>query len=120
MKKIYWTIVIVVLILVVVLVLKSNDNFGIVKKGDDVRENIVNERSSSVLCALDLYRQADSEGMNFSSQCLGVCGDFVVDVVHAPRNEIDDLIENQCGDYNSGEIIRFIELNQEGELVRIE
>ena len=121
MKKSYWTIVIVVLILVVVLVLRGNENLGVVKNGvvGDVREEIASKQASAVLCALELYRQADAEGMNFSSQCLGICGDFVVDVVHNPRDESDDQVENQCEDYRSGNIGRFIELDQEGNIVKI-
>jgi len=121
MKKIYWTIGIIVLVIVVVLILKNSGDSWFVKKGGDldVGEKVVDEQGSVVLCALELYRQADATGMNFSSQCLGVCGDFAVDVVHVPRDEVDNLPDNQCEAFRNGEVGRFIELDQEGELVRI-
>ena len=122
MKKIYWTVGIIVLVVIVVLVLKSSGDSWLVKKGEnlDVGENVADEPGSSFLCALELYRQADATGMNFSSQCLGICGDFAVDIVHNPRDDaIDNLIENQCESFRNGEVNHFIELDQEGEIVRI-
>lgn len=73
-----------------------------------------------VVCALNLYNQAKDSGMIFSSQCLGVCGDYAVDVVHTPREEIDDQTENQCEDYINGNVNHFIELDHSGNIVRIE
>jgi hypothetical protein len=57
--------------------------------------------------------------INFSSQCLGNCYNYVVDISHNPRLEEDDLKENQCPDYLSGKLKHFIELDPEGRLIRI-
>ncbi len=54
-----------------------------------------------------------------NSQCLGTCGDYAVDIVHVPRTEGDNLIENQCEDYKTGKVNHFIELDKNGEIVRI-
>ena len=70
-------------------------------------------------CAVGLYEKAKQEGMNFSSQCLGTCGDFAVDIVHVPRNKEDDKPENQCNEYLQGKVTKFIELDKEGAIVRI-
>jgi len=69
-------------------------------------------------CALKLYEQA-KESMELSSQCLGVCGDYAVDIVHVPRAPEDDLPENQCEAYRKGEVQHFIELDKYGNLVRV-
>ena len=45
--------------------------------------------------------------------------DDAVDVVHVPRNDVDNLIGNQCKDYREGRVSHFIELDKEGNDVRI-
>jgi len=67
-------------------------------------------------CALEKFADFTEE---LNSQCLGVCGDYAVDIVHVPRTAEDDLAENQCEDYRSGIVSNFIELNSGGEVVRI-
>ncbi|GBE19529.1 hypothetical protein BMS3Abin17_00253 [archaeon BMS3Abin17] len=57
--------------------------------------------------------------MEFSSQCLGSVGDYAVDIVHVPRNDEDNLVENQCEDFRSGKVTHFIELDKEGNIARI-
>jgi len=73
--------------------------------------------------ALELYQQKKAQGMEFSSQCLGtiyVNGiGYVVDIVHVPRSKEDNKIENQCQDYREGKVSHFIELDKNGEIVRI-
>ena len=79
----------------------------------------VREQQEAVLCALNLYEQKRAEGMQFSSQCLGACGNYAVDVVHVPRNGEDNNPENQCEDYREGRVRNFIELDKEGDIVRV-
>jgi len=109
MKKLYW-ILIVILILIVV-------GFFV------FRDNIENEQEEQIIAqALTLYEQKKAEGMQFSSQCLGTIGDevkYVVDIVHVPRSSEDNKPENQCEDYRTGKVSHFIELDKDGNLVRI-
>ena len=79
----------------------------------------VTEQQNTVNCALNLYQQAKNSGMQFSSQCLGTCGNYAVDIVHVPRNSKDNLLENQCADFLSGKVSSFIELDESGEIIRI-
>ena len=79
----------------------------------------VKEQQDATECALGLYEQKKAEGMNFSSQCMGTCIGYAVDVVHVPRIEEDNLVENQCADFREGRVGRFIELDKDGEIVRI-
>jgi len=79
----------------------------------------VNEQQVAILCAENLYESFTILTVEISSQCLGTCGDYAFDIVHAPRTEEDNLIENQCEDYRSGNVSHFIELDKEGNVVRI-
>lgn len=43
---------------------------------------------------------------------------WVLDIVHNPRQEIDDLPENQCPAMVQGSAQHFVELDLEGNLIR--
>ncbi len=73
-------------------------------------------QQATISCADDLFANFTQEK---SSQCLGTCGNYAVDIVHVPRTEEDNLAENQCADYGNGIINNFIELDKNGEIVRI-
>lgn len=45
--------------------------------------------------------------------------DWVVDLVHEPRLPLDDLPENQCQAYVEGQAKHFVELDLDGNLVRV-
>lgn len=77
------------------------------------------EQQEIIDCTLQLYQQKKTEGIEFSSQCLGNCGDYAVDIVHVPRSQEDNLIENQCEDYRVGKVNYFIELDKDGNIVRV-
>lgn len=44
---------------------------------------------------------------------------WVVDIVHSPRQEIDDLPQNQCSAYLEGRAKHFVELDLEGDVIRV-
>lgn len=77
------------------------------------------EQQEAISCALNLDNEKKNSGMNFSSQCLGTCKNYSVDIVHVPRTSEDNLIENQCQDFREGRTINFIELDDKGEIVRV-
>lgn len=79
--------------------------------------NEVLEQQQAINCALNLYNQKKFI-MNFSSQCLGDCGNYAVDVVHNPRNSEDDKPENTCLDYPL-KVFKFIELDKDGNIVKV-
>lgn len=45
--------------------------------------------------------------------------DWVIDIVHDPREPIDDLPENQCGAFRDGRVDKFIEFTTSGKAIRI-
>jgi len=78
----------------------------------------VKAQHDAIDCALKLYMtQKPTSGYN--SECLGLCKDYAVDVVHVPRNADDDKSENQCLAYNEKQVGSFIELDASGNVVRI-
>jgi len=79
----------------------------------------VKEQQDAILCAGNLYLGEKDKNIVFDSQCLGVCGDYAVDIVHVPRTEEDNKVENQCEDYRQGKIKHFIELDKEGNVVGV-
>lgn len=44
---------------------------------------------------------------------------WVADIVHSPRQSIDDLAQNQCPAYLEGRATHFVELDLEGNVVRV-
>jgi hypothetical protein len=78
--------------------------------------NYVLEQQKIINCAFEKFDNFSDE---INSQCLGVCDDYAVDIVHVPRSVEDNKIENQCEDYANGVINHFIELDKDENVVRI-
>jgi hypothetical protein len=70
-----------------------------------------------------MYDRAKTEGKNFDSgPCLGIIpgfSDWVVDIAHNPRLPIDDDPANQCEAYRTGQAHHFIELDPNGNVIKI-
>jgi len=136
MKKIYLILTILVFILLVWLSLKflvKGNEENKVNEGKWVKDSrgvwinygnpsetpdYVVAQQRIIDCALNLY-QNNKTKINLSSQCLGACENYAVDIVHVPRTKEDNLIENQCSDYNEGRLDKFIEIDKDGNVVRI-
>jgi hypothetical protein len=54
------------------------------------------------------------------SESLPALPDWVVDIAHDPRQSIDDAPENQCQRYRDGEAEHFVELGEDGTLIKAE
>ena len=68
-----------------------------------------------------LYRQRKELRENFSNgPCLSnaLMPGWVLDLVHNPRQPIDDLPENQCNSFVEGRSKHFVELDIEGDLIK--
>jgi len=83
--------------------------------------NYILEQQELMSCAFDKFTDfaEETSSEEISSQCLGICGDYAIDIVHVPRTTEDDLEENQCADFREGRVSHFIELDRFGEIVRI-
>lgn len=91
-------------------------NFELIEK---IRAGKKDMEQTAMKCALVLYEQEIARGIELNSQCLGVCGGYAVDIVHVPRVNEDNILENQCSDYREGRVSKFIELDKNGDIVRI-
>jgi len=80
------------------------------------------EEHHAVAAAKDAYAEAKAEGVDFTDgPCLGVIMEnWVADVAHDPRQDVDDEPENQCEAFRSGEADHFVELDLDGNLIRAE
>ena len=100
--------------------IKDSKGLYVMHGNPDSVPDDVKVQQNALGCAGELYVAEGLKYVNFSSQCLGTCGNYAVDIVHVPRTSEDDLKENQCSDYLDGKVKHFIELNSQGQVVRIE
>lgn len=69
-----------------------------------------------------LYRDRKTIGVDFSTgPCLtnDLSPDWVADIVHNPRQSLDNLPENQCPAFLEGRASHYVELDLEGEVIRV-
>jgi hypothetical protein len=90
--------------------------------GDDVSDD---ERSRAVGAAKQAYEQAVTRGDDLDkgpciAESLPELADWVADIAHDPREDVDDDPENQCDRYREGEASHFVELSPDGDLIRAE
>jgi hypothetical protein len=83
------------------------------------------ERDQAVSAAMGAYDDAEAKGVDFTpgpciAEQLPGLDDWVADVAHDPREDVDDEAENQCQRYRDGEASHFVELDPEGNLIRAE
>jgi hypothetical protein len=80
------------------------------------------ERDAAVAAAGQAYDEAIEQGVDMSNgPCLGVIMDnWVADVAHEPREDLDDESANQCEAYRRGDADHFVELDPDGNVIRVE
>ncbi len=81
------------------------------------------EKDKAIAAAKFIYAGKAKEDLG-AGPCLseGIPGvsDWVVDVVHEPRQAVDDRPANQCQSYRDGDTHHFVELTPTGQLIRAE
>jgi hypothetical protein len=128
-KSIYLILIFILLLIggIIITIIKSNEDTWIkdekgvwVTHGNPYEkpENVIKQHEA-IAKAQEMYNQEKSNGVNFTTQCLGTAGIYAVDIVNVPRTPEDDLKENQCKDYVERRVVNFIELDQNGSIVRI-
>jgi hypothetical protein len=90
--------------------------------GEDVSGE---ERDQAVTAAKRAYEDAVARGEKLDdgpciAENLPDLPDWVADVAHDPRQDVDDQSENQCRRYRDGEASHFVELTPDGELIKAE
>jgi|CXWK01.1.fsa_nt_gi hypothetical protein len=112
--------VIAIVSLAIVYVHETNP-FNAAIKGK-YKPGLDDEIDNAVKKAQDVYKNRKNAGTDFSSgPCLtnDLMPDWVVDIAHNPRQKLDELAENQCPAYIEGRAAHFVELDLEGEVIRI-
>jgi hypothetical protein len=72
--------------------------------------------------AQDLFNEKKQQGIDMENgPCLTneLIPGWVVDVAHSPRQTVDNQMENQCLSFREGKAEHFIELDLEGNLIKI-
>lgn len=112
--------VIAVVSLVIVYVHEANP-FNAAIKGK-YKAGLDDDIDNAVGKAKEIYRNRAGVGLDLSSgPCLSndLLPDWVVDIAHNPRVKADDLPENQCQAYIEGRAKHFVELDLNGEVIRV-
>jgi hypothetical protein len=80
------------------------------------------ERDAAIAAARQAYDEAVEQGVDMSNgPCLGeIMENWVADVAHEPREDVDDDDANQCEAYRSGDADHFVELDLAGNVIRVE
>lgn len=89
----------------------------------DVKIKQKADKDLAVAKAMELWRVKFIMGEDLSAgPCLSneVIPDWVADVAHSPRQDVDNLPANQCPAYGEGTAHHFVELDPQGNLIRAE
>lgn len=80
------------------------------------------EQQRAIEAAQQAFQKRKAEGKSMSrGPCLGeVIPGWVADVVHNPRQPIDEDPANQCAEYRKGKVKHFVELDMDGNVVRVQ
>jgi hypothetical protein len=81
----------------------------------------MSERDRAIKLAQELFQKKQQQGLDFSAgPCLAdeILPDWCVDVAHSPRQRIDDRPENQCSSWREGRVHHFVELDEDGNVIR--
>lgn len=100
---------------------KETSNFVYDTKSLETK-NVV-EPDLAVLRAKEVWTIAVNQGQDLSNgPCLdnSLIDNWVLDIVHNPRQDVDNLPENQCSAYRDGTAKHFVELDVQGNLIRAE
>jgi hypothetical protein len=90
---------------------------------DDGAIEVPSEEEQAIVLAMEAYDAAVAGGVDLTdgpciAEELPGLPDWVADVAHDPREEVDNLPENQCQRFGSGEAEHFVELDLDGNLIQ--
>ena len=113
MKKIAFVAVAILLIFVL--------SGCVAEKAEDVKQTVDNAELASKKC-IELCQQKNLAGENLSvGPCISnqIIDDWVCDIAHSPRQDIDNQPENQCETYGNGTANHFVELDENCEIIKL-
>ena len=80
------------------------------------------EINTAINQASYFYKQKQQRGESLDDgPCISnaLMPGWVADLVHNPRSAIDDLPQNQCSTYLNGQVVHIVELDLDGNFVRV-
>lgn len=89
--------------------------------GCRIEEEKTNADNAAELCIAECKSRLQA-GEDFSNgPCLSnvIIEDWVCDVAHKPRQDIDNQPENQCSAFRAGQAHHFVELNINCDIIKI-
>lgn len=104
----------------VILMHMDRDPYDLTKR--DYKYGQTPEIDQAIQKAEQLFTEQRRAGIDFSSgPCLSndLQPNWVADIVHNPRKSVDNLPANQCPAYLEGRAKHFVELDTNGQLVRV-
>lgn len=112
------------LVILILLVILTVSFLTIIRNAtpDVYKPGVWSEADQAVRQAQHIYNQARDNGADFSTgPCLSnaLIPGWVLDIVHSPRQAVDDLPENQCKSYVDGQAKHFVEMDTGGNLIRV-
>ena len=105
-------------ILIVFLSGCADSDYGLEPTESSVREQAIQK------CIDECKNRLDIEIDLSTGPCLSdedvnwMVEDWVCDVAHSPREDVDNLPENQCQAYKEGKAHHFVEVDPDCELIR--
>lgn len=96
-------------------------HFG-VEKRDSYKPGVSAVFDKAVVQAQTQFKAKQAAGVDFNNgPCLtnDLLQGWVVDIVHNPRKPIDDLLQNQCQALIEGRAEHFVELDLDGNVIRV-
>lgn len=112
----FFTVLIIILGATFIIYSQKPDSNGVYKPG------AWQEADTAVNQAKHFFAIRKSTGEDLSSgPCLSnaLLNGWVADIVHSPRQAIDDLPQNQCSAILEGKAAHFIELDVNGNIVKV-
>ena len=88
---------------------------------DKIRAGKEAEKDLAIAKCKELFQREQSGGIDFSKgPCLSqaIIPNWVCDVAHNPREDVDDKLENQCSAFREGKAEHFVELDLGGNLIK--
>jgi hypothetical protein len=99
----------------------DGDGGGYGGGGETAATDYKADREAAIAAAEEAYAAVKGQDLE-SGPCIAEevpdLPDWVVDIVHDPRQPVDEQYINQCERYRSAEAKHYVELTPEGELIR--
>lgn len=112
------------LVLLVIITLIAAMTIVWIINQDDIKEREFSaEETTAIAKAKEVYRRNKTYGDDLSlGRCLNndLMPGWVADIAHSPRKFEDNLPHNQCVAYLEGRATHIVELDSQGNVIRVE